>query len=892
MPISKKYRNNPEIKKALADAWLNIKVDENSLPNPLDWPAVFSDKPEQYITWVMSQPDYFYFVCSQILKVELSPTQCVVIKELWNRKFPMYIATRGFGKAVSPETKIRVQTGWRPIKELGPGDKVYGGDGKLCNVTGATHIQNDLDFYRLTFKDGRTFECCKDHQWKVWDVTKRQWCVKTTIEMFQNFFWDKQKPNRKSPHREYRYAIPLNGTLLDSDFVPPLFFPANSVECSEYRELTFNNKEQQINCQHIYLSRGCYVETSGNKLRIYDKDKAKSAEAKSKIDKVFICDIEYIGKQDGMCIMVDSPDNTYVAENYIVTHNSFLLSVYALLRLMFMPKRKIIIAGSAFRQSKIIFEYMENIYNNAPLLRDLFGSKPNGPAHENDMYRFRFGEAAAIAIPIGNGEKIRGLRANDLIVDEFNSINRDLFETVLVGFTAVSASPLENQKKAAAEKVARAMGWWEDDVFDTTMQDNQLIISGTAGYSFQPFYKYWKDWHDIVTSGGNRKKLENYFQRRAKESGMDATDILKFLNPNHYSIIRIPIGLIPEGFMDVDSVARARATMHSGTYDNEYGAVFSDDSNGFFKRSLIEKCTVKQDSPDFFEAILFGDLKKRYVFGVDPASEVDKFAIFLIEISGNKRRIVYGWTINKKQHREEIEKGVADEQDYYSYCARKIRNLMKRFPCIRIMMDSQGGGYAIMEQFRDTKKLEPGEFVLLPVVDPDKPQDTDMMDGLHIVELVNFRDNKWTSDANHGLRLDFETGMLLFPYFDALSIGRAEYFDDNTSHIYDSLEDCSMEIQELKDELANIIMSKTPTGQDKWDTPEEVQPGGKKGRMRKDRYSAILMANMGARTLMETPMIETFESVGGWSGSTKQTEGNMYSNPFFSDWAADFYKNY
>ena len=41
-----------------------------------------------------------------------------------------------------------------------------------------------------------------------------------------------------------------------------------------------------------------------------------------------------------------------------------------------------------------------------------------------------------------------------------------------------------------------------------------------------------------------------------------------------------------------------------------------------------------------------------------------------------------------------------------------------------------------------------------------------------------------------------------------------------------------MEIEELKDELATIVMTQTSiSGRDKWDTPEIKMPNGKKGRL-------------------------------------------------------------
>ena len=65
--------------------------------------------------------------------------------------------------------------------------------------------------------------------------------------------------------------------------------------------------------------------------------------------------------------------------------------------------------------------------------------------------------------------------------------------------------------------------------------------------------------------------------------------------------------------------------------------------------------------------------------------------------------------------------------------------------------------------------------------------------------------------------------------------------------LYDTLEDAAMEVEELKDELSTIVMSVTTAGRERWNTPEVKLGSGKKGRMRKDRYSALVIANMIAR---------------------------------------------
>ena len=66
-------------------------------------------------------------------------------------------------------------------------------------------------------------------------------------------------------------------------------------------------------------------------------------------------------------------------------------------------------------------------------------------------------------MPLGDGSKISGQRANDIIADEFASIPRDIFENVVAGFAAVAASPIEKVKsKAKCKKSAKELGYRDD----------------------------------------------------------------------------------------------------------------------------------------------------------------------------------------------------------------------------------------------------------------------------------------------------------------------------------------------------------------------------------------------------------------------------------------------
>ena len=100
---------------------------------------------------------------------------------------------------------------------------------------------------------------------------------------------------------------------------------------------------------------------------------------------------------------------------------SFMLSLYSLLRALLLPKRKVVVVGAAFRQSKVLFEYMETIWRNAPILRDIC-SDTSGPRRDVDRCVMRINDSTVTCLPLGDGQKIRGQRANDIISDEFASI--------------------------------------------------------------------------------------------------------------------------------------------------------------------------------------------------------------------------------------------------------------------------------------------------------------------------------------------------------------------------------------------------------------------------------------------------------------------------------------
>lgn len=572
---------------------------------------------------------------------------------------------------------------------------------------------------------------------------------------------------------------------------------------------------------------------------------------------------------------------------------TFILALYSLLRCALFPEYRVIVAGAAFRQSKLVFNYCEQIWNKSPVLRSVCDAS-SGVRHDPDMWMFRINGGYIYAIPIGaSGDKIRGLRGDTVIAEEFASHNPKILEEVVFGFGVVTADPMEAVIEEYRKQYYRDKKIKNELEVESGKKGNQLIITGTADYYFNHFYDYWKKYKKIIMSRGDKNKLSKIFEG----------DIPKGFDWRHYCIVRIPYSALPKGFMDDAVIARAKAQMTKSMYQKEFEAVFIEDSDGFFKRSLIEGCIASKNNIERFgdkwvpwcmepfDATLRGDESKKYVYAIDPASEKDNLALAIIEVHPDHRRLVYMWTTNRKNFAERRKMGTTECTDYYDFVNRKVRELMKVFPCSMIGIDTQGGGYSLMESMQSESTLKDGESPILQWIDPDKEKESDEYPGHHLIYPLQFSNYDFLVKANWGLKSDMETRKLLLPRFDALSIELSVAQDVMRSKagaadkVFDSLEDCVLEIEEMKNELTLVVHEVYGSGNNvrqRWLVPTVISEKGiKQSSGKKDRYTALMMANHVARSIELDPAGTIMESTGDLlfrhHRSNKDTP--MYSGP-------------
>ena len=82
------------------DAWLGLDLNNVPLDNPLiNREEKDIRRPDLHLLKLMRDPKYLGHTAKILLNIELLPIQVVILRELWTRPFPMFVASRGFGKS-------------------------------------------------------------------------------------------------------------------------------------------------------------------------------------------------------------------------------------------------------------------------------------------------------------------------------------------------------------------------------------------------------------------------------------------------------------------------------------------------------------------------------------------------------------------------------------------------------------------------------------------------------------------------------------------------------------------------------------------------------------------------------------------------------------------------
>jgi len=284
---------------------------------------------------------------------------------------------------------------------------------------------------------------------------------------------------------------------------------------------------------------------------------------------------------------------------------SFIASVYCVLQCIFEPNTKILIAGPTFRTARAIFNNIEKMSENkgAELLLQAFGAK----SKRNDLYEWDINGGSIRAIPL-SGEKIRGFRANILVLDEFLLLPEEIIKNVLMPFLVAPQDMKRRIDVREMEDLLIKEGKMKEEDRMVFVNNSKMIALSSASYTFENLYKTYQEWVTKITSP--EKEDSTYF---VSQLGYEA----------------LPPEMIDKTIIEE---AQSGGTSHSA-FLREYCAQFTDGSDSYFSAKKMEECTLKDEYP---HTLIKGNAGKKYIVGIDAnmsdSPNADYFAIAVMEL--------------------------------------------------------------------------------------------------------------------------------------------------------------------------------------------------------------------------------------------------------------------
>jgi len=290
---------------------------------------------------------------------------------------------------------------------------------------------------------------------------------------------------------------------------------------------------------------------------------------------------------------------------------STMAAIFCFLYPLFNPGAQIIIAGPTFRTARHIFSELEKLVDSpqGKILGQMFGYR----AKRNDLYEWRItypdGQVSSIkAIPL-NGEKVRGFRANVLIVDEFLLMSQEIIDTVLTPFLSVHKGLKERLKTEREEDEAIAAGAMKEEDRTVFTNEARVIFLSSASYTFEYLYQKYCQFIEEIYS--------------PKESALT------------YFVSQLSYEAIPKAMLNQEIIEAAKnGGVSNSAFLREWGAKFIDDSEGYYSARKMLASTISDG--DYPTTKITGDPDKKYVLAIDPSfsnsPSSDNFAMAIMEL--------------------------------------------------------------------------------------------------------------------------------------------------------------------------------------------------------------------------------------------------------------------
>ena len=502
---------------------------------------------------------------------------------------------------------------------------------------------------------------------------------------------------------------------------------------------------------------------------------------------------------------------------------TFIASVFCFLQCIFNPGTKILVAGPTFRTARFIFNNLEKLVDSkgADLLAQCFGAK----VKRNDQYEWQINGGTITAIPL-NGEKIRGFRANILVLDEFLLLPEDIIKTVLMPFLVAPQNMKERiEIRGIEDKLIEEGEMTEEDrmVFEN---DSKMVALSSASYTFENLFRTYKDWTENIQN--DQPAVSKYF------------------------ISQLSFEALPEHMIDKTIIEEAQQGGQShSSFQREYCAQFSDGSDSYFSAKKMHLCTVKDgDEPS---TLIRGEKGKTYILGIDPSFSnsptSDFFAMSVLEVEPESRTttLVHGYAV-----------AGGDLKDHIKY----MDYLTESFDLEMIMIDN--AGFQFIDSCNESESFKEKQLSFI-----DFNSDTDGNDYEQMLRKAKSQYNKksghicvkqvfttnWIRNANEHLQACIDHKRLWFSSrttaneksFNKQSGFRINLGLAQSETVLDFIETQDSLIYSTKKQCALVEVKTSPRGTQSFDLPQHLKRSTSENRARKDNYTTLLLSNWMAK---------------------------------------------
>ena len=501
---------------------------------------------------------------------------------------------------------------------------------------------------------------------------------------------------------------------------------------------------------------------------------------------------------------------------------SFIAAVYCFLQCIFEPRTKILIAGPTFRTARFIFNNLEKIVESkeAQMLAHAFGAK----SKRNDQFEWKINEGTITAIPL-SGEKIRGFRANILVLDEFLLLPEETIKTVLMPFLVAPQDMAERIKIREMEDELIKKGDMKEEDRVQFENNSKMIALSSASFSFENLFKTYKEW------------MNNIYSEDIQQSS--------------YFISQMAFDSIPSDMIDSTVIEEAQSGGSSNSsFQREYCAQFTDGSDSYFSAKKMHDCTIPDGEKQ--HTLIKGEKDKEYILAIDPSfsnsPSSDYFAMSVLELDeekNNESTLVHAYAV-----------AGGDLKDHIKY----LHYLMTNFNIVLLIIDN--AGYQFIDSANESELFRSANIDLkFFEFNSDKTGNDYQQMLLKAKSQYNVKEqmicfkqlfsSTFLREANEYLQASIDHKRI---WFASRTAAWGRVFDTGSAQAVplnlmpyqdkgDLIEFQDDIVYQTKKQCALVEVKTTAKGIQTFDLPQHLKRSTSANRARKDNYTTLMLGN-------------------------------------------------